>query len=188
MLPDAGLIVLPLERLTRLYDGLEQLEDMWGDDASQNEGSYYDEQEEILNELGLWEPADVEDDDWVDDEGDGMDVDDEGWASSDPTAMQLSTPPQQSAATLPDDQTMSEPHTLRPTSPDVPKHATEPDESNKVAETAENPHWKRFDVLSAAPSDHAFYTSAPAQPSRSFLARLTKEYRVLSTSLPGTCR
>ena len=42
MLPDATIVVLPLNRLTRLYDGLEQLEDMWGDEASQSEDSLQD--------------------------------------------------------------------------------------------------------------------------------------------------
>ena len=42
MLPDSTVAVLPLSRLTRLYDGLEQLEDMWGDDVSQSEDSYRD--------------------------------------------------------------------------------------------------------------------------------------------------
>ena len=34
MLPDSTQAVLPLSRLTRLYDGLEQLEDMWDEDLS----------------------------------------------------------------------------------------------------------------------------------------------------------
>jgi len=46
------------------------------------------------------------------------------------------------------------------------------------------PPWKRFEILASAPHDHAFYASAPAQPSKNFLARLSREYRVLSNSLP----
>ena len=45
--------------------------------------------------------------------------------------------------------------------------------------------WKRFEVLPSAPADHAFYSSVPAQPSRSFMTRLTKEYKALQSSLPG---
>ena len=52
---------------------------------------------------------------------------------------------------------------------------------NEDAET----HWKRFEILPSAPTDHAYYGSQPAQPSRTFLARLNKEYRVLESSLPG---
>ena len=46
-------------------------------------------------------------------------------------------------------------------------------------------YWKRFDVLPSAPTDHAFYDKPVAQPSRTFMARLHKEYRALSTGLPG---
>ena len=46
--------------------------------------------------------------------------------------------------------------------------------------------WKRFDVLPEAPHDHAFYSIDPAQPSKTFLARLSKEYRVLQSSLPDS--
>ena len=47
-------------------------------------------------------------------------------------------------------------------------------------------YWKRFDILACAPVDHAFYNRPAAQPSRAFMARLHKEYRALSTGLPGT--
>ena len=45
--------------------------------------------------------------------------------------------------------------------------------------------WTRFEILPQAPVDHAFYTTEPAtQPSKSFVSRLAKEYRVLQSSLP----
>ena len=47
-------------------------------------------------------------------------------------------------------------------------------------------YWKRFDILPCAPTDHAFYDRPIPQPSRTFMARLHKEYRALSTGLPGT--
>lgn len=47
-------------------------------------------------------------------------------------------------------------------------------------------YWKRFDILPSTPTDHAFYDRPVAQPSRTFMARLHKEYRALSTGLPGT--
>jgi ubiquitin-conjugating enzyme E2 O len=52
------------------------------------------------------------------------------------------------------------------------------------SEPAEVP-WKRFDILPAAPGDHAFYSEQPAQPGKSFMARLNREYRALASSLPG---
>jgi len=47
-------------------------------------------------------------------------------------------------------------------------------------------YWKRFDILPCAPADHAFYGRPIAQHSRAFMTRLHKEYRALSTGLPGT--
>ena len=75
---------------------------------------------------------------------------------------------------------------MRAASPDVPKDVVDVEAAGKRTPPEEHPHWKRFDVLPSAPPDHAFYGTPPAQPSRSFLARLSKEYRVLSSSLPGT--
>jgi len=70
-------------------------------------------------------------------------------------------------------------------SPDVPKDAADDlsPEDLDSDDGAESP-WKRFEVLPSAPEDHAYYNSAPAQPSKAFLGRLTKEYRVLASSLP----
>lgn len=45
--------------------------------------------------------------------------------------------------------------------------------------------WQRFAILPHTPIDHAFYSSKPAQTSKSFISRLNKEYRVLKNSLPG---
>lgn len=62
------------------------------------------------------------------------------------------------------------------TSPEIPR----------VDQVETEECWKRFDVLPAAPIDHAFYSVDPSQPSKSFLSRLAKEYRVLETSLPDS--
>ena len=43
---------------------------------------------------------------------------------------------------------------------------------------------RRFDILSSAPRDHAFYETSPGQHSKAFLGRLAREYRVLESSLP----
>lgn len=60
---------------------------------------------------------------------------------------------------------------------------------NGIAMSApvEEPPWKRFDILSSAPADHAFYSEPPAQPGKSFMTRLNREYRALANSLPGVC-
>ena len=47
--------------------------------------------------------------------------------------------------------------------------------------------WTLFKILGSTPVDHAFYGSPPAQPSKAFLSRLRKEYRILDSSLPGQC-
>ncbi|KAF9455069.1 hypothetical protein P691DRAFT_691418 [Macrolepiota fuliginosa MF-IS2] len=56
----------------------------------------------------------------------------------------------------------------------------------KESEVAEELSWKRFDILPCAPVDHAYYSSPPAQPAKSFLNRLNREYRALANSLPDT--
>ena len=49
---------------------------------------------------------------------------------------------------------------------------------------AETP-WQSFQILPSAPSNHAFISQPTGQPTRTFTQRLNKEYRVLSSSLPG---
>ncbi len=45
--------------------------------------------------------------------------------------------------------------------------------------------WERFLILPNAPLDHAFVSNQAAQPNKTFMLRLQKEFRVLRTSLPG---
>ena len=45
--------------------------------------------------------------------------------------------------------------------------------------------WKKFAFLPSVPPDHAFFNTPVAQPSKAFMTRLNKEYRVLGSSLPG---
>jgi len=45
--------------------------------------------------------------------------------------------------------------------------------------------WKKFTFLPSVPPDHAFFDTPVAQPSKAFMTRLNKEYRVLGSSLPG---
>jgi len=56
-------------------------------------------------------------------------------------------------------------------------------EVENVAEVEEQ--WKKFTFLPSVPPDHAFFDTPVAQPSKTFMTRLNKEYRVLGSSLPG---
>jgi ubiquitin-conjugating enzyme E2 O len=190
MLPDSTATNLPLERLTRLYDGLEQLEDMWDDDISDAQSSYATDgdHEEVwtMNDSGEWEEGD-------DDNGDGWSTDEEvmdtevdGWSSSDPTTLQPAD--DSPASEMKVDLQTIEPSESQPMAQDVQTDqggANGTQTSDTTNREDKETHWKRFEVLPSTPVDHAFYTSTPAQPSRNFLARLSKEYRVLSSSLPG---
>ncbi|KAJ3000921.1 hypothetical protein NUW54_g6708 [Trametes sanguinea] len=69
ILPNEDTVVVPLERLTRLYDSAEQLEDMWGDD----EGTI-----EEGEDVEVWEMD--QDGHWV--EG-TLDEDEDEWESAD---------------------------------------------------------------------------------------------------------
>ncbi|KAL6309869.1 hypothetical protein BKA93DRAFT_814242 [Sparassis latifolia] len=195
VLPDSTSTMLPLERLTKLYDGLEQLEELWGDDDSDGEeGSNMGGEENVevwaMDDDGHWVENDEDGDDWESTDDDGMDLDEEGWSSSSPTVLHThdidaplvtnSTP-----EAMDSDEEMASTPATRPQSPDVPRDATDVEDA-EGAEEDSKPPWKRFEVLSSAPSDHAFFSSPPAQPSRKFLARLTKEYRVLTSSLPDS--
>jgi len=67
----------------------------------------------------------------------------------------------------------------------TPQPTSQPHEPALRDSDNDDRYWKRFDVLPSAPTDHAFFDKPVAQPSRAFMARLHKEYRALSTGLPG---
>ncbi|KAJ8487538.1 hypothetical protein ONZ51_g4099 [Trametes cubensis] len=197
ILPNSETVVVPLERLTRLYDSVEQLEDLWGDD----EGTI-EEGEEVevweMDQDGHWVEGTIDDDDdeWESadeelDADDSMDVESaEGggdWSPSTDTVI----PPLhvEPSSMVVDSVVPSEPPRPtssegRPHSPDVPKDATEPDDTEPDAHT--DTPWKRFEVLPSAPVDHAFYNTPPAQHTRQFMARMAKEYKALQSSLPDS--
>ncbi|OCH96053.1 hypothetical protein OBBRIDRAFT_766074 [Obba rivulosa] len=196
---DGTAAVLPLERLTRLHDGIEQLEDAWNDDLSDGEGSLIDGEEDVevweMDEDGQWVEGVGEDgDEWEsadEDEGEDspMDVDEVAdWASNSPTLSPQDSLPVTDSAIPPstDEAAETSSSVPRPSSPDVPKDATEIEDASPMEPEDEKSSWRRFEILSSAPPDHAFYGSTPAQPSRQFLARLSKEYRVLASSLPDS--
>lgn len=199
MLPNADTIVVPLSQLTRLYDSVEQLEDLWGED----EGMVEDGEEVEVWEMdqdGHWvEGSPDDDDEWEsagEDDPDEVMEDTLEHSDGEPGESDWSLP---NGASIPpvqvgtgmvidsvppsvDSRSPSSTSNGRSHSPDVPKEAIEVD--GEEEEEAEKP-WKRFEVLASAPADHAFYNTTPGQPSRSFMTRLTKEYKALQSSLPG---
>ncbi|KAH9039937.1 hypothetical protein EDB84DRAFT_1477060 [Lactarius hengduanensis] len=210
-LPNGAVAKYPLERLTRLYDTLEQLEDLWGEGSIQDEHDHdhvHDHDAEVweMDEDGVWQaqPNGDDNDEWEETDGEDeyvMEVEADAqiedirapdnevhtswWDHIVPT-MTTVTADQQDTASVSQDPSS----TLRSSSPDVPRDATEKedvlvDEAGINGEGGDKEsHWKRFEVLPEAPRDHAFFNSTPSQPSRNFLTRLQKEYRALSSSLP----
>ena len=192
--------------MTRLNDGLEQIEDLWGDDLSESHSEYAYENEdggtlEIQTEDGHWQQYSGEpEDEWIDEDDDEAmsiveletepnDIEEilEGTAVADSNGVVPGAWPTREIA---DDH-----DTPRPPSTPVPIVADNASQSAcanamevEAAEPSQPtslPSWKRFDILPSAPADHAFLGTPPAEPSRQFLARLQKEYRALSSSLPG---
>ncbi|KLO15052.1 hypothetical protein SCHPADRAFT_902766 [Schizopora paradoxa] len=186
-LPNQQIVSVPLERLSRLNDGLDQLEDVWGDgfDDSLDDEMDEDDKAEILGfqtEDGEWHEYDPDDEgDWEDDEDEAaseadvkMDTDDD--ISAPNPDLKTQSPTSQEASSGSDDVGS------RPTS-SVSSEPTSVDESESKDEAEP---CKRFDILPSAPVDHAFYTSTSVDPSRQFMSRLSKEYKALTTSLPDS--
>ena len=207
----------PLERLTRLYDTLEQLEDLWGEGSAQDDLENdpvhdHDHDAEVwaMDEDGVWQAQASSDENEEGEETDedeedyDMDVEEDAqmddihtqdnevhtswWDHIVPAVTSVPADQQDTASVSQDPSS-----TLRSSSPDVPRDATEKEDVlvhganvGGVDEDGEREtHWKRFEILPEAPHDHAFYNSTASQPSRNFLTRLQKEYRALSSSLPG---
>ena len=198
--------MVPLQRLTRLYDGLDQLEDML-DEGFSEEGSLMEDilpgGDEWLDGpdtgvapfppellwLGNYEDgADTENGDV------GADADEEGRTSDamilDAMDTYMDFPgmePPQFPGGLPIDDSSITPQastTPIPQGPSTPRPVSPPREPHRDSENGDL-YWKRFDILPSAPADHAFYNKPVSQPSRSFMTRLHKEHRALSTGLPG---
>ncbi|KAN0135671.1 ubiquitin-conjugating enzyme3 like-protein [Lactarius tabidus] len=211
-LPNGAVAKYPLERLTRLYDTLEQLEDLWGEGSAQDEQEHEHEHEHetevwAMDEDGIWqaqangddndewEETDEEEEYGMEVEGDAQmedihapdnEVHTSWWDHIVPTVTAVPADQQDTASVS---QVPSS--TLRSSSPDVPRDATEKEDvlvdevgMNGAEDEERESNWKRFEVVPEAPRDHAFFNSTPSQPSRNFLTRLQKEYRALSSSLP----
>jgi ubiquitin-conjugating enzyme E2 O len=176
-----------VERLTRLYDGMEQLDDdIWDDSGSEG---YEDEYEDTwaMGEDGEWQPTAGGDGEWEDvyehefvEEGDvAMEVDEDVWPTDGPD--QQDNGPETENAHPDSSPTHSTPAKEGPLS-GSPVESARPT-SLQLPEDSE--HWNHFEILSEAPVDHAFYSTVPNRPSKQFMARLQKEYRILASSLPG---
>lgn len=188
--PNMDVSVLPLERLTRLYDSLEQIEDdSWEDDISERDSNEERSDGVWLRDAeGVWRyETNADDDEWeeMDDEPDEMEVD-IPWAEteSSPGLDDDSLNPP-SSVTLDLADSVSPLPTSPSTSPEMSQELDMDATAKYAVDADDESSWKRFEILSTTPIDHAFYSTSSSQPSRAFLARLTKEYRALSNSLPG---
>lgn len=194
--PDLAVSVYPLERLTRLYDGMEQLDDdAWGDGDAQEQYHmpHHDGEAWSVRQGDSWETVPVAED-WEDfdeneysgseaDSDEPMEIDADQWGES--GSIDTSDALSDGSADA-----LAEPITLD-SGADSPQRSQKETQLNE-ATTSNNEEdagkfvWKQFDILASTPPDHAFFTSQPVSPSKSFLGRISKEYRVLANSLPGT--
>lgn len=185
--------VLPLERLTRLYDSLEQIDDDdWDNDVSERDSNEeYSKGIWLQDADGVWRyEKNSDDDEWeeTDGEPDEMEVD-IPWAetASSPGRDDDSLNPP-SSVTLDLADSVSPLPTSPSTSPEMSQELDVNATAKYAVDADDDSPWKRFEILPSAPIDHTFYSTSASQPSRTFLARLTKEYRALSNSLPGGWR
>ncbi|KAJ4485954.1 hypothetical protein J3R30DRAFT_3443035 [Lentinula aciculospora] len=161
-----------LERLTKLSGGIDQLDDELYEDG---EGS---ENEHPIH--GIWDYDYHWGSDQLHDSGDEYDED-----MTVPDAEQLPELSSTMASASPPDNIPVESYPL-----DAPKSDQQQEEEEEEEELQtrvvkkQNDSWENFKILSSAPSDHAFHQTTAAQPSRQFMSRLNREYRVLMNSLP----
>ncbi|KAK1228645.1 hypothetical protein PQX77_008239 [Marasmius sp. AFHP31] len=194
--PDGTSKVYPLQRLTKLYDGINQLEDdLYDGSDGESQGSYDEREEWAMSKDGVWRPISSDDRDaWDDEEGQDHDSEEEYNKSISDVLSHSTCPDHEMAPTeeaitppLPD---VNDSHVISSTEAEPSlsnMQSRPPQDSNQVRDPDEDdPSWKRFDILSSAPPDHAYYGTVASQPSKSFLARLNREYRILQSSLPDT--
>ena len=193
--------------MTKLYDGIEQLEDEWEDGASGGYHSFSDEGERpwVMETDGTWRPEQADAGNEWEYIHDDMDVDeDEGLDSvqRNDTVERGGTliwPGQVSEFRTPETilipnveadymEGLDTGQRLR----DESRSPLDECEVSTMVESADfqdDDHdenvWKRFGISATAPPDHAFFSSSPSQPSKLFLGRLRREYHILATSLPG---
>lgn len=193
--PDGAREIIPVNRLTILNDFADEL-NLFGDAISDG---YIDElfeeafpfeasaiaTHELLDRSMPQDSPDVhmEHEAWkhldesVDDEKGPMDVDSDGRAS---TPMSEPRPSIQSSPYVATTSSAMPPQLPSTSAPHPSSLYPSTLESDRGAD------WRSFVILPTAPKDHAFISQVPpAQPTKTFLQRLNKEYKVLSSSLPG---
>lgn len=155
MHPGGMLGIYSVDKITRLHDGIEQLEmdnwDMQGDE-------HMDRMDE---DDGMWDDEEMDSDTMVAD----SDWETDAYANTD-----VGMDAEDVALEVPQSNTALPAETPHP----KPEHSRSKDVD-----------WKQFDVQTSVPIDHAFRNTTPAQPSRSFLSRIQREYRAFITGLPG---
>ncbi|CAE6520035.1 unnamed protein product [Rhizoctonia solani] len=205
MLPHGETVEVPLERVTLLNnEGLDELAAWAEDNLSMEGGSSYGS-DEVMEEVVYpdGQPLQEEEVDGWETEGSGDGDEDMGsagsWGNDDddremsipggfiPTSR---SPPESEPVPAPAPTTTTDKE-ASPPPPPVPGPSTAANVSGgSILDTLDeaNSPWHRFEVLSSAPVDHAYYThkTTSAQPPRSFMTRLTKEFKVLASSLPNT--
>jgi len=198
--------------LTRLHDGIEQLEDEWNDSASDGERSFSDEGDRpwVMETDGTWRPEQANiGSEWEHVNGD-MDMDeDEGGDGVQRDDLHITDTMEQGetlkwAGQVPEFRThetilipkiKAEYMEGLDTGQIMRDDSCSPLDESEVSTMLESTNfqdddhnetvWKRFEISSSAPPDHAFFSSSPDQPSKLFLGRLRREYHILATSLPG---
>ncbi|KAG9019315.1 hypothetical protein FRB90_004028 [Tulasnella sp. 427] len=196
---------IPLVRITLLMDGRDGMPGLWdepvvidGQDPMMNvdgpvsqylsqffglhtpNGVAVQDADEDMGSQGSWEDYDGDDD--------AMDVEGGDTYTELPPleaiaeASKEDVTAEAQALTVP--QPVEEPVSSSPSSSNSPM-AKVGDSENEVEEDLEGP-WKKFKMLSTAPPDHAFLSKKAGQPSRQFMTRLSKEYKILSTGLPDS--
>ncbi len=165
----------PLQRLTKLYDAFEQLEDdPW--DGEHHHHHHEDDEDAMMEYWDSEAPQGLWDELGQGDHTEWEDVDEKSDVTSvyDLTENDIMATGEIDAEPL-----------VKVESQDLPEQDVDDGPSQQANGDSDDLPWKRFDILSSCPVDHAFYASPPAQPSKSFLGRLRKEYRILTSSLPG---
>ena len=188
--------------MTRLYDGIEQLEDEWDEGASEGDRSFSDEGERpwVMETDGTWRSDHADAGNEWEHVHDGMDIDEDmdGVERDDVVKRgETSRGPEQKFRML---KTILIPNIEAEymegsdTGQGLRDESCSPLDECEVSAMLESADadfqdnhdaWKRFEISATAPPDHAFFCSSPDQPSKSFLGRLRREYHILATSLPG---
>ena len=176
--------------MTKLYDGIEQLEDEWDDSASEGYSDEGDRPWAMEADAGNeWECVHDDMDEDMDNVQGNDTVEQGGTLLWHGQVSEFRTPetiliPNIEAEYM---ESLDTGQSLRDKSCSLDE--CEVSTMLESADFQDDDHgktvWKRFEISATVPPDHAFYSSSPGQPSKLFLGRLSREYHILATSLPG---